>query len=572
MLNAVRRVQPVAVAALVTAVGLGLVYWTSRTDIGALRYRLIRWQFWALEAQFVLFAVLTCLNLPGLIRMLALRPPAVGAVASTSLLSLIVIATVVPQTNRIFYDEHIYQGIGQNLSDLHLAQTCNEGTVEYGRLQCASGEYNKQPYGYPYLLSLLYRIGGVHEFIAHWFNATCAGLLVWVVFITATALWGDQRLGGFAALLVALIPEQLRWSRTASAEPSAALMASIAVMAAVCFVRMRTLRSLLWMAVATVFATQFRPECLFLAVVVVLLVTLYARDAFSRSSWWWATGLALALFTANLQHLFAVRGEAWGAPGDRMSLAYFWPNLQVNGLFFLDNARFPALYTALALYGLAQRPTRATITAVVYFLLFWGVFLFFYAGSYDYGADVRFSLMSYPAAAMLAGLGAARLHDRVVAMGFDRRAVTLAIASGLGFQFLWFMPQIRSIGEEGWAARADVEFARRASRDLPPQSIVLTHNPHVFLLAGISAAQISLGTGAPDYVTTLLPARYAGGIFVHWNYWCNVDDPPQQALCKAALGLARTDIVREYKERNYRYAFYRLDPGEPRMLLKTGPR
>ena len=28
---------------------------------------------------------------------------------------------------------------------------CNDGSVEYGRLQCASGEYNKQPYAYPHL-------------------------------------------------------------------------------------------------------------------------------------------------------------------------------------------------------------------------------------------------------------------------------------------------------------------------------------------------------------------------------------------------------------------------------------
>ena len=57
---------------------------------------------------------------------------------------------VAPRTNRIFYDEQIYQSIGQNLADLKLAQMCNDGSVEYGRLQCASGEYNKQPYAYPH--------------------------------------------------------------------------------------------------------------------------------------------------------------------------------------------------------------------------------------------------------------------------------------------------------------------------------------------------------------------------------------------------------------------------------------
>ena len=54
----------------------------------------------------------------------------------------------------------------QNLADLKLAQMCNDGTVEYGRLQCWSGEYNKQPYAYPHVLSLAYRVFGVKEPVA----------------------------------------------------------------------------------------------------------------------------------------------------------------------------------------------------------------------------------------------------------------------------------------------------------------------------------------------------------------------------------------------------------------------
>ena len=44
-----------------------------------------------------------------------------------------------------------------------------------------------------------------------------------------------------------------------------------------------------------------------------------------------------------------------------------------------------------------------------YFLLFFGIALLFYAGSYDYGADVRYSLATYPPLAILGGLGMARL-------------------------------------------------------------------------------------------------------------------------------------------------------------------
>ena len=194
---------------------------------------LIDSQFWALEAQFLLFAALTATCLPPFVRSLGLTRPTIAAGIGASLLVAVVIAGAVPRTNRIFYDEHIYQGIAQNLADLHLAQSCSDGNLEYGRLQCARGVYNKQPYGYPYVLSLLYRIGGTHEASARWFNLASAVLFVWVILLITCGLWRDQPAAGFAALVAAMIPQQLLWSGTAAVEPSAALMVAVAVMTAI---------------------------------------------------------------------------------------------------------------------------------------------------------------------------------------------------------------------------------------------------------------------------------------------------------------------------------------------------
>ena len=555
----------VAAVILIVAVVAGR---HAATDNALLTYQLTRWQFWVLETQFVLLLVLSGLNLPSFIGSLHLPRFAIVAGVTASLAALVLAAAVAPKTNRIFYDEHIYQGIAQNLADLHLAQTCNDGAVEYGRLQCSRGEYNKQPYGYPYLLSVLYRMFGVHESIAHWFNTICAALLVSVVFLTTCALFGDARAGVFAGVVAALTPQQIVWSHTAAAEPSAALTAALAVMTAVAFVRSRTVSRRLWMTVATVFAAQFRPESLLVVAVVVLVVALFAPEEIGRASLWWAALLGTALCATHILHLFAVRGEAWGSTGDRMALGFAWPNLKVNGMFFLDNVRFPVVYTALALWGVASRPTRGALASAAYFLVFWSTFLFFYAGSYDYGADVRFSLLTYPAAAMLAGWGASSLHQYAVRMGLEPRRVTVAMTAALGFQFLWFTPQVRAVGEEAWAARADVGFAHRAGRDLPANSIVLTQNPAVFLLRGINAAQISLATTEPGYVSSLLPARYAGGVFLHWNYWCNADDAAQRTLCATALGRNHAELFRQYRERDYQFAFYRLNASERQLILK----
>ena len=121
------------------------------------------------------------------------------------------------------------------------------------------------------------------------------------------------------------------------------------------------------------------------------------------------------------------------------------------------------------------------------------------------------------------------------------------------------MPLVRAVGEEAWAARADVAFAHEIAEDLGDNAIVLTHNPSIFLLRGINAAQLSLTANDPAYVETVLGTRYASGVFLHWNFWCNVSDPVQQAFCAQALEQFPHRLEKEHRERDYRFALYRLE-------------
>jgi hypothetical protein len=79
----------------------------------------------------------------------------------------------------------------------------------------------------------------------------------------------------------------------------------------------------------------------------------------------------------------------------------------------------------------------------------------------------------------------------------------------------------------------------------------------MFHLWGINAGQMSYVTSNPSYVS-VLAARYSGGLYVHWNFWCNVDDPVQQEFCRKAIGMGSVEIVREYRERDQHYALYRI--------------
>jgi hypothetical protein len=338
-------------------------------------------------------------------------------------------------------------------------------------------------------------------------------------------------------------------------------MCAVAVLAAVVFARERSTPQLLWAAAAASCALQFRLECVLIVPLVVVILVLYAPGEFISRRLWAAGLMGLVLSAVYLGHLVAVRHEGWGSSGVRFSTAFLQGNLRSNFWFYLTDARFPVLYSVLACVAIAVwHERRAIAVLIAYFLLFWGVFLFFYAGSYNYGADDRFSLMAFPPIAIAAGMGASSLG------GWIRRRWALpprvrleaVIALVVIFHGLWYLPFVRAIGEEAWGARADVAFARSAVADLPKNSIVLTHNPAMFHVWGQNAAQASLATTDRAFVTGL-PVRYAGGVFFHWNFWCDVADRVQQEFCTAILASYPHTLVSEYRERDYRYAFYRLD-------------
>jgi len=548
----VRAWVALAVAWVMAAAALAL--WVSSMPVPLLREQLKDAQFYSLELCVAVALAGGVVLARDLWRSLERRD--VVTMAGLAALALALTLLLAPRTHRIFYDEQIYQGVGQNLSDLRRAQMCNDGIVEYGRLRCYATEYNKQPYAYPHLLSLAYRVVGVRPGVPFAVNAVAMAATACGVYLLAWLLFGDRAAAGFAGLLITLTPQQLMWSATAAVEPTASLACVLALVAAVQAWRSGSVAALAGAVAITAYAVQFRPESL---LILITLAALAWRERASIGAWrlGWMSLLGFVLLAVHVAHLFAIRNEGWGTSGARLSLQYLWPNLRVNGPFFFADERFPFIYTGLALFGLAGRGRlveRAALT--VYWMSFFGIGLLFYAGSYDYGADVRYSLLTYPPIAVLGGLGAARVTGWLAGrlpQGRERLAMTAA----LSFQFLWYTPQVRATTEEGWAARADVRFARAVAAGLPAASYVLTHNPAMFHVWGINAGQMSLATVNPlqiDY----LGRRYPGGVFVHWNYWCNAADPTQQKYCVTALGIVPTTVVREYRERDYRFAFYRM--------------
>jgi len=510
-------------------------------------------QFWQLEVLLAAVVVLSLLELPALARAVDASGRTWAGAAAAGATALALTIGLAPRTNRILYDELIYQHVGQNLADRGRAETCNDGTVADGRLQCRLTEYSKHPYGYPHLLSVVYRAAGVDERHAWTVNNITAGLLPVVVCAVTVLLFADRRAGMLAATAAALVPQQWIWSNTAAVEPTAALAASLAVLAAAWFARSGRTRALVWTVVAAAWACQFRIESV-LVVPVAIAIALIGRQAWRDVRIWCAGAAGALLLAPLLLHVIAVSGQSWGAPTERLSLAFVRDNLSVNGPFYLTNLRFPVVVTVLAAAGVIARRRQAVAWAVVaYFVLFWSIYLSFYAGSYDHGADVRFSLLTHPPLAILAGLGASAVAGRI-----RWPAARAAVPLGLAASCVSFVPLVARVGEDGWQARADVAAAREFAALVPPGGVVLTHNPSMFLLFGVGAAQMSLAAVDPAYVSDRLGPRAPGGVYYHHNFWCAVSDPVQTRFCTEVRARFALDLVAERHVRDVRYALYRL--------------
>jgi len=465
-------------------------------------------------------------------------------------------AFVAPRTHRIFYDEDIYNSIAQNIAHHKKAVMCNEGYFENNELTVVEEEYNKQPPAYPYLISVIFRTFGTKELFTFILNNIIFGLMVPLIFLISLLLFKDTFASLIACLTYILIPVNLQWFNTSAVEPSTVFFTGLAILASLVYLRDKKPVNLLFFVTCLAFSLNFRTESFLVVAVVFLIYLIKEPGVFKRKELYLFGILFLFLSTAILLHLYSVRGQSWGAQGAKFSLNYLPYNLVTNISFYFTNRHFPLIFSIFGFIGLFFYKNHLKNKAVLlgWLLIFWGVFLFFYAGSYRFGQDVRYSILSYPALSIFTGLGFSYLANRLENKVKSIKALMIFL---IIFNFTWFLPSVKAEGEEAWAARNDHKYALEFAQLLPPNSIIFTHTPNIFLLNKKSAIQSSAETYNPGTVERLVN-RFKGGVYVHYNYWSNVDDPVQRSFTENILNKYNYKTIKEYHYRNYKYGLYKI--------------
>ncbi|MFO7984528.1 MAG: glycosyltransferase family 39 protein, partial [Desulfatiglandaceae bacterium] len=200
-----------------------------------------------------------------------------------------------PQTHRIFYDEDIYANMGQNMALKNQTGYCNYGTFEYGEYHPHWISYNKQPSGWPFLISLVFQFLGTDERYAFFLNNVLFSAGVLVVFSITWHLCEVFFTAFIAALAFSIIPHNLIWANTAATETSAGLLTGIVVLSLIVFLKRKKDRHLFLLMLLIPFACQMRSESLLILGWVLISILLYSPRILAEKRLW-TLGLLTTVF------------------------------------------------------------------------------------------------------------------------------------------------------------------------------------------------------------------------------------------------------------------------------------
>ncbi|HEU5078186.1 MAG TPA: hypothetical protein VFT72_03195 [Opitutaceae bacterium] len=487
------------------------------------------------------------------------------------------ICGLAPKTNRIFFDEHIYMHVGQSIAHTGRAEAPNYARVEYGAYESYSSWVNKQPNGHPYVLSLVYRIFGVSSSISFVVNRVWVGLAAASIFLALHLLpWSLPKGSAFlAAALYCFTPLVIWWGHTVAVEPGASGSVAVAFLMICLHARFRfsaepsqnSAPTWIIMAAAVAFSAYFRPESLLVyGVFVAFLWASDKRFVFDFSTWA-SLALAISLTIPTLLHLWSVRTEDWGATDGRRFASDFIPaNLASNGGYFFNGKWFPFAGTVLGLAGLVwlfRKQPKGALALLVWLGASWGIFILFYAGGYHYGASSRYAVVSTAPIAIAMGIGGAYLW-----FSCKKVPAIRAFLVGLGaLNWASAMHYVPTIGRESAEARADVTFVERVAPTLPEGSLVISSNPCIWNIEGVNSSQFFTIENMVRTELIELRNQYPGGIYVHWNFWHNVE-PTMADDARRLIADTEATRVASMTSQDHEMAIMRVDT--PAAIAKFG--
>ncbi|MCL4365493.1 glycosyltransferase family 39 protein [Candidatus Marsarchaeota archaeon] len=532
----------------------------------------------------------------------------IAAIMIIILFFIIFSVKFVNPTEQLYFDENIYQGIALNILHNGNALWCQYGTA-YLNLPCQVNQIYHDPTEISFYLAMAFAIFGIGVPTAFGLELAVGAFSVFLVFLLSSLLFG-KKAGIASAAVFALLPELFIWSR-AEAVPNLIFMmfTILAFFAYVVYRKRKCSATLAFLLFALGIAVYTRIEAMLLIPLIILVSfadnldlhhvikgVMKMVDMNNKKNL-----VLISLFIILIiPQIYYVSYEAhrldYGSGsvcGSNTTATFSMSNLKCNGVqnlkFFLGYynsvsyypAYFSPLTTAIAIIGFlllvfysgSKRGKYDAFMLGAWILIFHVFYDSFYAGSVTFGVDVRFMLIIYPAMAISAGFGIARISDilaksRKKAISKPRAyAYWLVVASLIALFIIY--PFVSALGtttmpysqmQQESAPLAAVNFIHANYRDVPANCLVFTFTPDIWYGLNRSASQVGY-FNSQDSNFTKFESRFSCFVF-DWGYWCNTQNF-KNSTCQPDISQYNLTVIASENSIDGTLALYKLNNYKP---------
>ncbi len=352
--------------------------------------------------------------------------------------------TVIKSTQRVFFDDVIYQSQALYLIRTGQAVMCNYGTP----FQCFTNYMFHEPIGTAFNIAIGYAIFGINQAAAYNVQLALATICIAIVFFISFLLFKDHSAALFSAAFFAMSPTLLVWAKPVTSDLEMMFYASLSIFFMIIFIYKKNIRTFSALAFSMVLLTYMKINALiYLFLLPILFVIIDGENIiksiknnihrlimFFKSNNTINMLLVLFLVIGLMPELFFSYNELTTAPfgyenaqvqyscsvgvitpHSKFSAEYFIANLCTNLYFWLDKFKSqgifqPVLFTVFSIFGAAMMAVykrRTFLMIAFWFLAIFISYTAFYAGAVTYGSDWRFILGVIVQASLFAGFCAA---------------------------------------------------------------------------------------------------------------------------------------------------------------------
>lgn len=449
----------------------------------------------------------------------------------------LILAVLVPKTHNLFFDEHLYLSIANAIQSGWNAHVPTAAVSNEDAIRILAGTYNKEPPGFSVALAVGFLLLPSNE-IGVWVMNQFF-LLVGTVALYALALTlsNSRKTAALSAFFFCTTPMLLRWTNTGAVETYASCCTLIAMLGAVRVSKTLSVGSYALFLGGMGLAASARPELVLMIIPALASIDLLCRETWKKKVV--LVGTAFIPLVIPAIHLLSVWHESWGAETSRFSLEFLVPHLVSNVFFFFSNDRYPVLWTTFAIIGLFGI-TRGKAVTIVWFLVVWGIFLPFYAGSYDHGADVRYSLLTAAPLSLFAADGFNKIAS-VLTLRLSR----VLLHTALAVTFASFLPLLSHPQEQGSDARKSVEDVGQFATLLQPGDLVVSYVPSVWLPYRHNVLQLSHALSKTRALYQV--CEKSQRVLFHWDYWCQKRHALEAPACNGFVKRYGKKVLQEIR-------------------------